>query len=420
MKNWKWYDRSMELVIRRFQILNKKNLEYLGITTEMIDDNGKPALLLKTSEYVGAIPIYSPNTGKAIGDLTVCGRFGEDATELISFLDNEIKPEYSEQFKLTQDIRLTSPIFVECCKYIDLYLQAERFKWRKFSNLLKKEYKPSSSTIWSEYILRTSQNPELFNIFNNKRNLLITDHKEWAQLTYVLHLAIIELENRNIPMKIRRMYSNKILYFKNKIQTEKLEAVDKISIKMSDPVVIKRTKLLAQVILNTKSNEKIAWRIDYAKTFEYYVQHLIKSIAKRIGGNSMNNPHYGIYSKHKPVWGLQYLEPDTVLSIGDKQYVIDAKYKAHMYNYTNYSDDLKDSFRHDFHQVLAYTALNNMQKKQAMLIYPCSRFTSELLVINGLEQVDAKVFLVGIPIMKEKIRETIDSLIQVISLNANE
>ena len=176
MKNWKWYDRSMELVIRRFQILNKKNLEYLGITTEMIDDNGKPALLLKTSEYVGSIPIYSPNTGKAIGDLTVCGRFGEDVTELISFLDNEIKPEYSEQFKLTRDIRLTSPIFVECCKYIDLYLQAERFKWRKFSNLLKKEHKPSSSTIWSEYILRTSQNPELFNIFNNKRNLLITDH----------------------------------------------------------------------------------------------------------------------------------------------------------------------------------------------------------------------------------------------------
>ena len=34
---------------------------------------------------LGTIPIISPMNGKAVGDLTVTGRFGEDVGELIKF-----------------------------------------------------------------------------------------------------------------------------------------------------------------------------------------------------------------------------------------------------------------------------------------------------------------------------------------------
>ena len=127
----------MESVMQRFIDLNQKNLSYLGISANVEIVNGRPALKLTTSKYIGAIPIMSPMNGKAVGDLVVTGRFGENAGELITLLDSSIKPEYSDVFHLVQDSQMTPPIFIECCKFIDKYLEAERFKWRKFTNQIK-------------------------------------------------------------------------------------------------------------------------------------------------------------------------------------------------------------------------------------------------------------------------------------------
>ena len=82
--------------------------------------------------------------GKEVGDLSVTGRFGEDASELIPLLGDSVKPEYSDEFHLVQGSQLAPPIFIECCKYVDTYLEAERFKWRKFDNIVKTQQQPSS------------------------------------------------------------------------------------------------------------------------------------------------------------------------------------------------------------------------------------------------------------------------------------
>ena len=142
--SWKWRDRSMESVMQRFADLNRRNLAYLGITTSVESHEGKPCIRLTTSKYIGSIPIKSPMNGKEVGDLSVTGRFGEDASELIPLLGDSVKPEYSDEFHLVQGSQLTPPIFIECCKYIDTYLEAERFKWRKFDNIVKTQQQPSS------------------------------------------------------------------------------------------------------------------------------------------------------------------------------------------------------------------------------------------------------------------------------------
>ena len=171
-QSWKWNDRSMESIMQRFIDLNQKNLLYLGITASIESLNGKPQIKLTTSKFIGAIPIISPMNGKAVGDLIVTGRFGEEAGELITLLDSRIRPEYSDEFRLVQDSQMTPPIFMECCKYIDTYLEAEHFKWQKFTNVIKTEHQPQGSTLWNEYALRTAQNPLEFSTFKNKRNRL--------------------------------------------------------------------------------------------------------------------------------------------------------------------------------------------------------------------------------------------------------
>lgn len=415
-QNWKWSDRSMESVMQRFIDLNHKNLSYLGIVANIETIQGKPSIKLTTSNYIGSIPILSPMNGKGAGDLVVTGRFGENAEELITLLDESIKPEYTEDFRLVQDSQMTPPIFIECCKYIDAYIVAEHYKWQKFSNVVKTENRPSGSTLWSDYAYRNALNPLDFHTFKNKRNILSTNHPEWAQLNYVLQIAIKELESPRVPIRTRATYSSRISQLKIKLKEKSILHTDSIKMRMSDPLIIKRLKELANIILKSKTNEKLAWRMDYAEFFERYVQYLVGEVAKKKGAREVCNPHYSVSVKNHPRWLLHYLEPDMLLQKSEEQVVIDAKYKSHMYNWNDESEELKETFRHDFHQILAYCSLNPMQKKQGMLVYPFSDFVCHKTKVNSsITHSEAEVYLVGIPIEKKRIDEIKDKLSNIIN-----
>ena len=406
----------MVSVMQRFIDLNQKNLSYLGICAIIETIDGKPTLKLSTSKYIGAIPILSPMNGKAVGDLVVSGRFGENAGELITMLDSSIKPEYSDEFRLVQDSQMTPPIFIECCKFIDTYLEAEHFVWQKFSNITRKGQRPEGLTLWNEYAQRVARNPLDFSTFKNKKNILSTDHHEWAQLNYVLQIAISELEMPRVPIRTRATYSSRIAQLKIKLRDRTVHATPIVIIRMSDPLIIKRLKGLANIILNNKTNEKRSWRMDYAEFFERYVQYLMREVAKKKGAQEINNPRYGVSVINRPQWLLHYLEPDMILQKNDEQVVIDAKYKSHMFNWNDESDELKDTFRHDFHQLLAYCSLNSMPTKQGMLVYPFNNFVCHKTKVNSpITHSGATIYLVGIPMEKKRIREVEDKLCNIIS-----
>ena len=408
VKSWKWGDnRYLETVMQRFVMLNQKNLNYLGITASIVEQESRPALQLITSQYIGSIPIFSPKNGKPCGDLTVTGRFGENAGEIISLLDSSIRPEYSDEYQLTMDSQMTPPIFIECCKYIDAYIEAARFKWRKFDNVEKTEFRPSGSTIWSEYALRTAMNPLDFRTFKNKSNILSTNHSEWNQLNYVLQIAITELESVRVPMRTRAVYAERIAYLKRKLQDERIEYTTAVKQRMSDPAIIKQVKTLANVILQNKSNEKLAWRMNYSEFFERYVQYIMENVAVKKGVRSINNPHYGVNVSRCPSWGLSYLEPDIVLHQDTKQVIVDAKYKSHMFNWNEDSEELKDSFRHDLHQVLAYCSFASNTNKEAMIVYPFTDFIArKMRIVNPLTHIENTVQLVGVPIDRKRLPDT--------------
>lgn len=415
-QSWRWSDRSMESVMQRFVALNQKNLSYLGISACVESVNGKPVIRLTTSKFIGAIPIISPMNGKAVGDLVVTGRFGENAGELITLLDNSIKPEYSDKLQLVQDSQMTPPIFIECCKFVEIYEKAEMFKWRKFTNEIKISHQPNASTLWTEYALRNSRNPMEFSVFHNKCNTLTTNHLERLQLNYVLHLAIRVLESKQTPLRTRSVCSSQIARLKIKLRDRHYYPTNKIKIHTSDPYIIRQLKQQANTILN--NNEKLAWRMDYAEFFERYVQYLLSDVSKKKGARVVNNPHYGISIKNRPSWALNYLEPDIIIQKMNEQVVVDAKYKSHLFNLNNDSEELKNTFRHDLYQLLAYCSLNGMNKKQALLVYPSCNFICHRMTINSpLTTTEAQVLIIGIPLEKNKIEEAKDKLNEIINFN---
>ncbi len=416
VKGWKWGDnRYLETAMQRFIVLNQKNFQYLGLEAVIIEHDYRPAIQISTSQYIGAIPIISPKNGKPCGDLVVTGRFGENAGEIMSLLDDTIRPEYSSEYQLTLDSQMTPPIFMECCKYIDTYQEAVRYKWRKFDNVLKVESQPSGSTLWTEYAIRTAKNPSEFSTFKNKSNILSTSHSEWNQLNYVLQLAIAELESVRVPMRARAVYAERISRLKNRLRNEVVEYTTSVKQRMSDPLVIKNLKNIANLILQNKSYERLAWRMNYTEFFERYVQYIMDEVAKKKGVRSSSNQHFKISTYNRPAWGLSYLEPDLVLHQESKQIMVDAKYKSHMFNWDHGTEDLKDTFRHDLHQILAYCSFSTNTDKEALLVYPYTDFTARLLKIkNPYTHVENSVYLVGIPIDRKRIPEIEEELGKII------
>ena len=61
-------------------------------------------------------------------------------------------------------------------------------------------------------------------------------------------------------------------------------------------------------------------------------------------------------------------------------------------------DILKESFRHDLHQVLAYSSFEKAQNKIAMLVYPCNSYKCIHQKISAsILSVKNDVYLIGIP-----------------------
>lgn len=402
-----------ETTIQQFISRNKEALDFLEIEAGCsLDSNRTPRLRLKTSKYVGCIPIVSPETGLPIGNIYVGGRFNEDISELLSVIGDFIPPVFNEQMELSGNF-IKPPLFFECQHYIDEFIAAKRYKWRKFDSEEKIQHQPSSSTRWDKYIT-TSANPHKAFDYSNKCNVLTRNHPEWDELNYVLDLSINEILSSRTPLRSRLAYMSKIKMLQDSYNKKHLKVVQAIPVHMADPIIIKVLKETANRILNNQNSSHYAWRIDFAEFFERYIQYLIADVARSKGARLTKNPKYHI-SGNRPDWALNYLEPDIVVDRGEIQYIIDAKYKSHMYNLRNHGDDLKDAFRHDLHQVLAYSSFGKSTRKNVILIYPSSNYLKRKLVINsGLNSTNCEVYLVGVPMMKTEMEPVKSALKEII------
>ena len=414
-KGWKDDKRYPETSVQKFLLRNSKIFSFLEIDAYgEYAGNGKYVLIINTSKYVGCVPMLSPKTGLPCGNLIVTGRFGENISELLSVIDGYINPEFNDLYKLTTNSQ-KPPLYFECQNYIDHYITAKKYKWRKFDNIEKLESKPNNSTRWDKYAI-DSYDPKNLLRYPNRCNILTKNHKEWEELNYVLDISIQEILSTRTPVRSRMAYLDKVSKLANTYDRNSLPVVSEIKLHMSDPLVIKELKIIANRVLNNSTSSLYAWRIDFAEFFERYVQFLFKTIARSKGARITCNPHFPI-SGHRPGWALHYLEPDIIIDKSETQYIIDAKYKAHMYQINGTGDKLKDSFRDDFHQVLAYSSFGGAKKKNVMLIYPSDIFNArELDVFSGINGYSSKAYLVGIPLKTQDLEETKKHLADIISI----
>ena len=363
--------------ISKFITLNQNHLkEWLGVDLTAGNEKGELLLHFSPSRYIGCVPIYSPFSGLATSFVEVCNRIDsneEDIAELLDFVEDTISPEYNKELPLPEDCQVHPPLYMECINYILKFYESMKLCWKKFSNEVRIDKLPRGSTDWTEYSIRMSTDPLSFDKYRNRRNILTTDHCEWHQLCNVLKISLEELSSSRTPNMTKMQYSSYTELLSKYVQKVPLEEANEFVIRMSDPKHIRELKKLANIILKNKHSQNFAWRMDSAVFFERYVQQLVKKASIHVGGVLQCNAKYSI-SGNKPAWCLQYLEPDMLVHIGASTIVLDAKYKTHMLNTSYFTENLRDTFRSDLHQIMAYTSVNSALQKCGVLIYPYTIF----------------------------------------------
>lgn len=420
--NWKVDKRYPEKAIQRFIIFNKDVLQFLGITARIEEINCEVGIQLITSKYVGVAPLRAPATGKYYADIEISSRFGENVSDVAFLLRDTLESEYLDRDIQHQSL-LRAPFYFDCINYFNAFIDAIYEPWNRFDVSVKSEFHPAGSTNWTKHALN-SYDPKKTLLFENRRNIQSRNHKEWQELVYVLGIAINEFNTSKTPVSIRLKFSDILTNLNRYFQTHtSVSRSELFKIQAFDSPRIKTIKECANKLLLHETANTKAWRIDSAELFERYVQYILTLVGKRIGARVINNKRFTIRSKSSAKWLLRHLEPDIVLQHNDHLYFADAKYKSHMFNTNTNTDFLRDTFRQDLHQILAYSSFNPSKDKISLLVYPFRNDNSKsmkgntikLESVNPLANVRNKIFLIGIPILTTGLDNIVNQIANILS-----
>lgn len=276
---------------------------------------------------------------------------------------------------------------------------------------------PCSSTNWSKYSIQ-SINPDNALKFENKKNILSREHKEWQELIYVLNIAIYEFESIKTPLSIRLRCFSVVSALKRYLNVHScIKPITKFQLHSYEPAIIGELKTNANKLLEHNTENSKSWRIDSAELFERYVQYIMIQIGKINNANVICNNKFTITGNHLPTWTLRYLEPDIIFNKKDALYFVDAKYKSHMLNLQSSSGILKEAFREDLHQILAYSSFDTSKYKSSILIYPCDKLKIlKLDAINNIKDIHNYIYLIGIPFTTVGYNNLVKQLSEVLKL----
>ena len=412
--------RYLDSSIRKFISLNKPVLDFLDLKITCEGTGGNFSMTIESGRFVGSVPIKMPYDGIAHKDLRVIPRYANTnmaytrLTDLLGVLEFSVKPVYMDNTPLNLPEQLKPPMYIESVKYIQLFEKSNREKWLKFASENKIYSFPKASTQWQKYSV-DSADPIKALRYPTHDNVLSQNHTEWQQLIYAFRIACEDIKSSSTPTSIKYKYKDLITRLERELTNIPQKECDSVNVHLSDPAIIKQTKAQANVILRKNTDCCMAWRIDIAELFERYVQYVLGLVAKESAGIC--------YSNHKitgkgfiPSWGLKYLEPDAVVRIGDMLVFCDAKYKSHFLNTDSDSEELKNSHRHDLHQLLAYCSFSPSKNKLGILCYPIENYRKPSVIsyYDNIASCTNQIAIVGLPFDSAKIQEAKDILKKII------
>lgn len=421
----KWFKsadkRVIGLSLQKFVEYNLVQFKFLGIQSFIFGTDQNASLVFRSSGFIGTIPLRAPDTGKQIGDFVVMPRYTgpdrfEDYIEILNLLGDEISPEVIDSLPLASGRNFRPPLYLEAVKFISSLEALLSKPWCKFDNVEKTSNQPNGQINWNKYI-----NNE-FKIENRlklpiRKNILSEFHSEYAEVRYVFDICKSELFSPNTPQRIKNTMRARLNFIEEKLYYHKPKITNNITVKTSDNVIVKSCKEQANKILNFNLIDCTAWRVDFCDVFEKFVQYIFREVAKETGGRLFSNFKFHSKTSKHYSWELKHIESDAIYQKEDLIVFIDAKYKSNLYNKFSDSEILKDDYRHDLHQIMAYSSFSKTDCKFGFLCYPSDQLEIKTIEYrNRINKVTSMVFVFGIPLKKDCIFEAKRLLIKEFSI----
>ncbi|MCT3032079.1 restriction endonuclease [Pediococcus parvulus] len=385
--------------------LNRKAFEFLNI--EAYSQEG--SLHLISHNFVGTIPIRMPGggRGKPVTDLVIKPRYGdlheqadwfEWMSGLAEFSKFKLDPERKQQLKLTRTAGTSTPRYLLARELINCFLVVvQKGHWNQFINRKLLVGRPIGNVDWNEYAKRNSD-PHQALIFPTRINTMTSNHVDFQRAMILFMEAKSVIEDRGTPNSVRQSVHTILLQLTKLLPASTKSFVYKTDLFQTAPQdaqEVRRLKEALNAFLLNKEEQKYAWRIDFSKLFEEYIQQLISHVVA-ISENNKRIPRSLIPGYGHRVSRLtpQYLEPDLVAKFAGEKMILDSKYKSYFYSRNKETvQDQRQRTRSDIHQIIAYTSLEN--SRIAIILAPVEGTkVSEELMCYG----DIFVGILGIPL----------------------
>ena len=401
--------------IERFLQINAPALKFLGVTGRYNGDRVHSPLEFETTNYVGNVNLLNA-LGTPLGDLLVSPNYMGSDSSVQELIDLSLHCGIDKLVEFDQSLPLIqskspyeSPLYKENVEFIEAFGDLMRASWCKFSYMKFESTTVVGDVDWNLYAC-SSHDPHRRLIFPTSSSLSTHHHKEFKQLCSLFDQAKSCLEAPATPHNYRNRVAELLRRLSLQLRGVSREKPDLFHSGATDLPIVKRIKEIANRIILQKHSQSYAWRIDVALFFERYVQWIFEQTAKRIGGEMFCNPKYAGHGANFD-WLLHYLEPDIMLKFAETQIIVDAKYKSYLYHKYSKSDTLRESFRNDLHQLLAYTAFSTEKKKHCVLVAPFSSFeVSNIQYRSPFSDATIEIYCLGIPFSASSLSETIDQL----------
>ncbi len=421
----KWFKSADKRVIgqslQKFIEYNLTQFRFLGIQPFIIGTDQNVSLVFRSSGFIGTIPLRAPDTGKQIGDFVVMPRFTgrdrfEDYIEILNLLGAGVSPEVINSLPLASGKIFRPPLYLEAVKFIASLEVLLSSSWCKFDNIEKTSNQPIGQINWNKYIKNEFKIENRLK-FPVRKNILNEFHSEYAEVRYVFDICKNELLSSNTPQRIRNTMRARLNFIEEKLYYHKPKITNTITVKSSDNVVVKSCKIQANKILNFNLTDCTAWRVDFCDVFEKFVQYIFREVSKETGGKLFTNFKFHSKTSKHYSWELKHIEPDAIYQKENFIVFIDAKYKSNLYNKFSDSKILKEDYRHDLHQIMAYSSFSNTDFKFGFLCYPSDQLEIKTIEYkNTINKVISTILILGIPLKKDIIIKAKQLLINELSL----
>lgn len=408
----KWFKGADKRIIgqylHKFIEYNKASFQFLGITPVIEGTDQNCSIRFRTTQFVGTIPLRSPDTGKQIGDFVVSPRYSSkdrylEYIKIMNLLGNSVNPELKDSLPLLSGRNFSPPLYFEAIKFLSLLDKLIKTKWQKFDRIEKIRSSPTGQVNWKKYIEREFKVENRIK-FPTGKSVLSERHIEYGQIKYVFNICKQELLSGNTPLQIKISSKKLLRSIEERIKDHKPVDTQEITIRQSDTALVKACKLQSNKILKSDLNISVSWRVDFSEVFERFTQHIFKLTSKEFGASFLGNYKIKSKSSNYNAWELSHVEPDGFIQKGNMMIYMDAKYKSHMYNKSSLSKSLKDEHRHDLHQIMGYTSFSTISTKDGFLCYPSpSVELNSRSYTNPINLTTTRIWLLGIPLDSNSI-----------------